>query len=496
MNADTTALVMAFAGPRQQGLPWWLGVRTLGRAWRDGCAGAIRTGVIDGVGDPGATVDRHRLARLVSNGRFADLDAAVTWACLDAGVLHALTALRFAAQTGSPAVLDALAGAARCGAEVCDEGTVAIGIAAHNGHVEVLARLMAEPFTVKAHHQAGVVRAFGCAATGGQTPVLDWLATRYERCFATGNAAYRCVAARALWCAAAAGSVEVLDRFAAPPFSMGATEARARGGTALLVAARHGHVAVLDRLAQPPYGMGHADVVSPGTAFLEAAATGRVAVLDRFASAPYSMGEADARHLVVLALVGAAEKGLVVVFDKLRQAPYSEWVSPEDTDAALLVACANGHASIVEMLALMWPSRFHDPDNTRVSMLAACSNGLVAVLDRLAQPPYRLGQADASAGNAAALTRAVEAGHVAVVDRLAHPPYSLGHDAASKSDVLRKAIIRGHVAVVERLAKEPYLLGARAVPEWALKDLLVYARSFAGMVELLTRPPFNFPRAE
>eukprot|EP00727_Mastigamoeba_balamuthi_P007067 m51a1_g2981 hypothetical protein (568) ;mRNA; f:720145-721848 len=238
------------------------------------------------------------------------------------------------------------------------------------------------------------------------------------------------LAVHALLTACSSGNHDVVRALSAPPFLLGACEARAGPVPALVAACRNGHYRVVRVLARPPYGLSATDAQE---ALVEACSSGRARVVLELTKEPYLAHQSVGAAGITSAVVAAVRHGHTDVVRVLAKAPF------------------DAHAVIGE-------------HGKALALRAACKSGSAQMIAELALAPWNIGGDIARESGVLAVACAAKSGDDAV-RALAQPPYCLrGEDArAKKCLALREALATGRAKCIRALAQEPYGLGKEDV---------------------------------
>lgn len=318
-----------------------------------------------------------------------------------------------------------------------------IAIAAANGHLAVVERLLAHRGVYPSVHDSCPLR---FAAANGHVAVVDRLLAHHA-VNPTADDNY------ALRHAAANGHTAVVERLLADLRIAG--PGTAGDGEAVRRASDAGYGAMFQFMLASHYNGPAAD---NNFAIRMAAANGHLAVVERLLADPRVDPAADGNF----AIRRAAQLGHFAVVERLLAHPK---VDPTvgngefkidffKVDAVLMAAAQKGHAAIVARL--LTDPRVNPALEGCRPLREAVANGHADVVDVLLADP----RVDPAADSNAAIRRAAELGHGAVVARLladprVDPTVGSGTATASRNYALLIAAERGHVAVVDRLLGDP-----------------------------------------
>lgn len=288
------------------------------------------------------------------------------------------------------------------------DGAHALDLAAQNGHLRVLERLLAhDPCLLERPGREG--RTALCAAAGGghQSVVRALLAAGASPRRRSESGVH------ALEAAAAAGHASVVELLLQDG---GLLELPGSGErTALIAAAAAGHTSLVQRLLER--GASPRARQADGTRALDKAAEqGHRAVVERLLTHEHWLLDLPGKAGRT-ALIAASAAGHVELVRRLLARGADPWHRCDDGAHALEAAAAQGHRAVVETLLGREPQLLDLPGwNGRTALMAACAEGHAELVRSLlgigADPRLR------DAGGATALYWAAQAGHQAVLSEL------------------------------------------------------------------------------
>ena len=421
--------------------------------------------------------------------------------------------LLLAAQNGHVQVVERLLNAdppANVNAAHETNGAFPLLMAAQNGHVQVVEMLLNAdpPANVNAVDETNGTFPLLQAAQEGHVQVVESLLNTDPP--ANVNAVNETNGTFPLLMAAQEGHVQVVESLlnANPPANVNAVNDETSGNFPLLQAAQNGHVQVVEMLlnADPPANVNAVNETSGTFPLLLAAQEGHVQVVEILLNAnPPANVNAVNETSGTFPLLQAAQEGHVQVVESLLNAdPPANVNAVNETSGTfpLLMAAQNGHVQVVERLLNADPlanvNAVNEANGTFPLLLAA-QEGHVQVVEMLlkANPPVKVNAVNETSGTFPLLLAAQE-GHVQVVEMLlkANPPAKVNAvNETSGTFPLLQAAQEGHVQVVEMLLKANPPANVNAVHETngTFPLLMAAQNGHVQVVEMLLNadPPAN-----
>jgi ankyrin repeat protein len=258
--------------------------------------------------------------------------------------------LAWAAEREYDAVISLLIGSLNADINFKDKtGQTAILLAAKNGNLAVMERLLQDKADINAAVRCSGRTAIQAAAGEGHLAVVERLLQRK----ANVNAAAYGNGRTALQAAAGGGHFAVVERLLQEKANVNAAAANENGRTALQAAAEGGHLEVVERLLQEKADVNAAAAYEHGRTALQAAAEGgHLAVVELLLQEKADVNAAAAKHCGRTALQAAAEQGHLAVVKRLLQEKANVNAADDNGRTALQAAAEGGHLAVVELLHL------------------------------------------------------------------------------------------------------------------------------------------------
>ncbi len=398
------------------------------------------------------------MAQAAADGRLDDLAALVTaGGDLTLADANGVTPLHAAATHGRLACVQhllSLPAVAATANAVDEDGVTAVYSAAEEGHVDVLAALVAAGGDVTLADADGVTP-LHVAASQGHLACVQYLLS-LPAAAATVNAADK-VGDTALYSAAEEGHVEVLAALVAAGGDV--TLADANGVTPLHAAATHGRLACVQHLLSLPAVAATANAVDEDgvTAVYSAAEEGHVDVLAALVAAGGDVTLADADGVTPLHV--AASQGHLACVQYLLSLPAAAaTVNAADQvgDTAVYSAAGGGHVEVLAALVAAGGSATCRNARGMTPLRGAAHHGHLACVQYLLSLPAAAAaeSADDEEGESA-VHYAAGGGHVEVLAALVAAGGSVTLASISGHTPLLAAADSGDLACVQYLLSMP-----------------------------------------